>query len=264
MTEPAFDPAPADTTRPPLSCEAQPGGDEPVLLLEDGPLLAVYKPAGLLTQGVPEGVPTLEAWVKQRLREKYQKPGNVYLGVPHRLDRASSGIVVFAKNSKAAARLAEEFRERRVAKIYWAIVSGEPTPSAGTWRDHLLKVADEARTETVPPDTPHAKEAVLDYRVLRTLEGRSWVEITLHTGRMHQIRVQCAARGHSVCGDTQYGSAEAFDTRESDSTFDQRIALHARSLTLRHPIRYEPLTIVAPLPRAWRRFPGLVGDEASG
>src|SRR5438046_2954750 len=138
---------------------------EPAVLFEDNHCLAVAKPAPLLTQGVPTGLPTLEAWAKEYLRTKYAKPGNVYLGVPHRLDRPVSGVVLFARNSKAAARLAEQFQRHQVIKTYWAVVDGAVAPAEGVWQDHLRKIADEARTEVVPPEAPGAKPAALRYRV---------------------------------------------------------------------------------------------------
>src|SRR5438105_10993026 len=137
------------------------------IICQDGPLLAVNKPAGLLTLGARPGVPTLERLVKQFLKEKYQKPGNVYLGIPHRLDRPVSGVVVFARNSKAAARLAEQFRERQVRKIYWALVERPPEPSEGELIDWLLKSPDQARVEIVPPATAGARESRLRYRTLQ-------------------------------------------------------------------------------------------------
>src|SRR5271156_1391379 len=124
---------------------------EPLAVLyEDNHCLAVAKPAPLLTQGVPVGVPTLEAMVKAYLKDRYHKPGNVYLGIPHRLDRPVSGVVVFARNTKAAQRLAEQFAQRRVAKVYWAAVEGDVQPVEGVWNDWLLKIAAEARSEPVP------------------------------------------------------------------------------------------------------------------
>src|SRR5437762_6165627 len=119
----------------------------PVILFEDNHCLAVAKPAPLLTQGVPAGLPTLEAWVKDYLKAKYHKPGNVYLGIPHRLDRPVSGVVVFARNTKAARRLAEQFQQHQVTKVYWAVVEGDVGPAEGVWDDWLRKLAAEARTE---------------------------------------------------------------------------------------------------------------------
>ncbi len=218
------------------------------ILCEDGPVLAVNKPAGLLTLGAIPGVPTLERLVKQHLKEKHQKPGNVYLGIPHRLDRPVSGVVVFARNSKAAARLAEQFRERQVRKLYWALVEKAPDPPEGELIDWLLKTPDKAHVEIVPPVTPGAREARLRYRML---SGQPLLEIELVTGRTHQIRVQLAARGFPIVGDVQYG-AQTFlgEMREADPR-DEPIALHARSLTILHPVRYDELTIVAPVPANW-------------
>ena len=288
--------------------ETEPGSQSPSdpqptpwpfgVLLEDGPLLAVNKPAGLLTQGVPAGLPSLESAVRDYLRFKYQKPGNVYLGIPHRLDRPVSGVVVFARNSKAAARLAEEFRERRVRKIYWALLEAPPDPPAGLLVDWLKKVPDQARVERVSTDEPQAQEARLHYRVRQTgvpLVGPShlatWVELEPVTGRMHQIRVQLAARGWPIWGDQLYGGQYAWpramppgeistaastsgdstvspaptllqaasppedhcgsDHSHSERPIEPAIALHARQLILRHPIRYDRLSIDAPVPATW-------------
>src|SRR5262249_23596986 len=126
------------------------------ILFEDNHCLAVAKPAPLLTQGVPPGIPTLEAIVKAYLKERYHKLGNVYLGIPHRLDRPVSGVVLFARNTKAARRLAEQFQQHQVVKVYWAAVEGEVQPEEGRWEDWLLKRREEARTERVTPDTPGA------------------------------------------------------------------------------------------------------------
>src|SRR5437660_10156250 len=117
------------------------------ILFEDNHCLAVAKPAALLTQGVPPGVPTLESQVKAYLKEKYHKSGNVYLGIPHRIDRPVSGVVLFARNTKAARRLAEQFQQRQVTKVYWAAVEGEVDPAEGTWQDWLRKIKEEARSE---------------------------------------------------------------------------------------------------------------------
>src|SRR3954465_3868434 len=120
---------------------------EPTVLFEENHCLAVAKPAPLLTQGVPAGLPTLEAWAKEYLRDKYAKPGNVYLGVPHRLDRPVSGVVLFARNSKAAARRAEQFRTRQTEKVYWAVVNKTVEPAEGAWNDWLRKMPDQACVE---------------------------------------------------------------------------------------------------------------------
>src|SRR5262245_59621364 len=137
-----------------------------VVLFEDNHCLAVAKPAPLLTQG-PPGVPALEAMAKAYLKERYDKPGHVYLGIPHRLDRPVSGVVLFARNTKAARRLAEQFQARQVRKVYWAAVERSPTgevpDSEGVWEDWLLKMQEESRTERVAPETPGARHAVLAF-----------------------------------------------------------------------------------------------------
>lgn len=250
------------------------------VLLEDGPLLAVNKPAGLLTLGAGPGIPTLERLVKAWIKARFDKPGNVYLGIPHRLDRPVSGVMVFARNSKTAARLAEQFRDRQVRKIYWALTALPPEPAEGELVDWLLKVPGEARVDVVETGTPGAREARLTYRTLERGHFSSGIssdnerplpeqlsntlpdapsptllEIELHTGRMHQIRVQLARRGWHVLGDVQYGAAAPLASAASLAPRESPIALHARSLTLLHPIRYEPLTITAPLPALW----GLLG-----
>jgi 23S rRNA pseudouridine1911/1915/1917 synthase len=219
------------------------------ILYEDNHCLAVAKPAGLLTQGVPANslagpIPTLEAQVKAYLKERYHKPGNVYLGIPHRLDRPVSGVVLFARNTKAARRLAEQFQQRQVHKIYWAIVEGEVEPPADVWEDWLRKLPEESRTERVEPDAPGARHAALRYRRLTSALGRSLLEIEPQTGRMHQIRLQAAVRGWPICGDLLYGAQTPFGPTPA-SARDRVIALHARSLTFLHPIRYEPITVVA-------------------
>jgi len=236
---------------------ATPGFPQPApleILCEDGPLIAVNKPVGLLTQGVPQGHPTLEGRVKQSLRERLAKPGNVYLGVPHRLDRPASGVVIFAKNSKAAARLAEQFRERTVSKMYLAVTERVPSPRAGRLTDWLLKDAVAAHVTVVVPGTANAKEAVLDYEVLAVRDGRALVEIELHTGRMHQIRVQLASHGWPVVGDQQYGATLSPEEATVYDRHSSAIALHAFRLGLYHPVRYEPLWIEAPLPTRWSHY----------
>jgi 23S rRNA pseudouridine1911/1915/1917 synthase len=220
------------------------------ILFEDNHCLAVAKPPALLTQGVPPGIPTLEAMVKDYLRERYHKPGNVYLGIPHRLDRPVSGVVLFARNTKAARRLAEQFSKRQVTKIYWTIVEGLVQPPEGTWQDWLLKIKEEARAERVDESTPGARHAVLDYRVLQQGPDWSLLELKPQTGRMHQLRLQTALRGWPVLGDVLYGSKRPFGP-PADLPRDRIIALHAHTLTFLHPIRYEPITVTAPPPPAW-------------
>ncbi len=142
-------------------------------LFEDYHLIAVNKPANLLTQA-PSGIPSLEAMVKQYIKETYHKPAGVYLGIPHRLDRPVSGVVLFARNSKAAARVAEQFQKHAVTKIYWALVEGEVAGEAGEWRDFIHKVEGKSRVELVEAGTDKAREAVTHFRVLKRLPGSTF------------------------------------------------------------------------------------------
>jgi 23S rRNA pseudouridine1911/1915/1917 synthase len=231
------------------------------ILHDDYHCLAVAKPAPLLTQG-PAGVPTLEAMVKAYVKEKYQKPGNVYLGIPHRLDRPVSGAVVFARNTKAAQRLALQFQEHRVEKHYWAVVEGDVPDETGTWEDWLRKLPEQARTEVVTSDAPQARHAVTHVRRLRSLpDGQTLLELQPRTGRMHQLRVQAAARGWPIRGDELYGARRPFGP-PAELPRDRVIALHARSLTFQHPTLKQPVTVVAPLPESWRALG--VEDELPG
>lgn len=222
------------------------------ILYADNHCLAVAKPAGLLTQGVPAGVPTLEQQVKDYLRERHGKTGRIYLGIPHRLDRPVSGVVLFARQTKSAQRLAEQFRNRQVVKVYWAAVEGDVQPTEGTWQDWLVKLADESRAVVATAQTPGAKEAILQYRRLAALAGATLLELRPQTGRMHQLRVQTAARGHPILGDHWYNASRGFGPRAQEPR-DRVIGLHARSLTFLHPIRFEPITVVAPLPDLWQQ-----------
>ena len=220
------------------------------VLYEDHHLIAVGKPAPLMTQA-PDGVPSLEAEVKAYIKEKYAKPAGVYLGIPHRLDRPVSGVVVFCRNTKAAQRVAEQFQKHAVTKVYWALVEGVVGDDAGEWRDFVRKVDDQAKTEIVPPETPGAREAITGYKVLRRDADATLLELTPRTGRMHQLRVQAAARGHPVVGDALYGSARPFGP-PADLPRDRVIALHARRLAFQHPFRHQtPVELEAPVPEYW-------------
>lgn len=226
------------------------------ILYEEGPCLVVAKPAGLLTQA-PPGVDSMEARIKAFLKEREQKPAGVYLAVPHRLDRPVSGAMVFAKHVRAARRLSEQFEARSVRKIYWACVAGDVSPEAGTWSDLVRKIPDRPLAEIVSADQskdfPDARPAVLHYRVRGKATWGSWLEIELETGRMHQIRLQAASRGHAVLGDHLYGSDIPFGEQHADERL-RSIALHARSLAFHHPMTHEPVQVVAPLPEDWQRL----------
>lgn len=224
--------------------------DEPApLLYFAGPCMVFNKPAGLLTQA-PPGIDSLEFRVKDWIRRREQKTGNVYLGVPHRLDRPVSGAIVFARHSRAARRISKQFEERTVRKTYWACVEGTPAPDAGTWLDQLLKVPSQPRVLVVEAGVPDSRPAVLHYRTLGHWAGGAWLEIELATGRNHQIRVQCASRGFPVAGDKLYGSRTPFGPQFEDERL-RSIALHARSLGFIHPMTKEPVEVVAPPPEEW-------------
>ena len=222
---------------------------EILLLHESGPLLAVNKPAGLLTQA-PPGIDSAELRVKTLLKARDARTGNVYLAVPHRIDRPASGVLVLARHVRAARRICEQFEARLVRKVYWVCVEGEVTPEVGSWEDWMIKVPEEPRGAIVAENHPGARQALLRYRVIGRQRWGSWLEIELETGRTHQIRVQAAARGWPVVGDAMYGAKTSFGPPQEDPRL-RPIALHAQSLGLRHPMTHEALTIEAPLAATW-------------
>ncbi|MEZ5942428.1 MAG: RNA pseudouridine synthase [Planctomycetaceae bacterium] len=220
------------------------------VICEDGPVIAVNKPSGIISQGAPQGVDSLVSLVKDYLKEKYNKPGAVYLGVPHRLDRPVSGVVVFSRNSKCAARLSEQFAQRQVEKTYLAVLENPPEEPEGRLVDWLYRIPDEPKVIVTRPDREGAKEATLRYRVVDLVRGRTVVAVRLETGRMHQIRVQFASRNCPIVGDTQYGAKGPFPGFP-DSPRTSPIALHGVQLTILHPVRYDRLPIRAPIPKSW-------------
>jgi 23S rRNA pseudouridine1911/1915/1917 synthase len=225
---------------------------KPEILLERGAVLVLNKPGGLLTQA-PPGIDSLELRTKQFLKIREQKPGKVYLGVPHRLDRPVSGVIVVTKNVRATQRISAQIQARTVTKKYWAVVEGHVAESRGKWIDWMRKIPDEAKSELVAADAPDAKEAVLSFSVLGRSEDVSWLEIELLTGRTHQIRLQCASRGFPICGDSLYGATTEFGPETQDLR-KRWIALHARRLVFDHPIDRIPISTTAELPRFWRHF----------
>ncbi len=224
------------------------------VLYEDNHLLAVDKPAMLPTMGVAEERPSLLAEAREYIRHKYDKPGNVYLGIVSRLDAPVTGVVLVARTSKAAARLTAQFRDREVEKVYWALVEGTVAPPEGRLCDFVRKDERHRRMHIASPKTPGAQSAELEYRVLATWPkspaargelATTLLEVQLHTGRKHQIRVQLAHAGWPIVGDRKYGSRRAFP---------RGIALCARRLGLVHPVQREPLVIEAPLPPYWPKW----------
>ncbi|MBI2823164.1 MAG: RluA family pseudouridine synthase [Planctomycetia bacterium] len=215
------------------------------ILYEDNHLLAVNKPAGVPTMGVAAGRDSLLVRAKAYIKRRYQKPGNVYLGAMSRLDAPVSGVVLFARTSKAAARLTEQFRGREVEKVYWALLSGDVSPPTGRLVDFMTRDPRHRRVHRAAATASGAQEARLSYRRLAALPAGTLVEVHLETGRKHQIRLQLSARGWPVLGDRKYGSSR---------TFLLGIALHSRRLAFIHPTSREPIELVAPLPPAWNQI----------
>ena len=202
---------------------------------EDNHLLVVVKPQGKLTQSDETGDLSLQDECKQYIKEKYQKPGEVYLGLVHRLDRPVGGLVAFARTSKAASRLSEQLRVHHMEREYLAVVEGESLPAEGTLCDWPLQDEKTGLVRTVPAGTPGAKEARLRYRRLGAQDGTALVHLRLETGRKHQIRVQLSHLGYPICFDMRYGHGE----RGRD------IALFGAVLRLTHPTRKEEMTFTA-------------------
>jgi len=214
----------------------------PEVLYEDNHLIAVNKPAGIATMGAERGSSSLVDEVKWYLKRKYNKPGNVYLGIVSRLDALVTGVIVFARTSKSAARMTSMFSQRKVEKSYWGLVAPARLEDHGRLQHWLVKNEPERRMETCGATTSGAKRAELSYEVCGRDGDRAAVAIALHTGRKHQIRVQLAALGCPIVGDRKYGSR---------FKFANGIALHARQLKFEHPVRRTPIDLIAPLPRTW-------------
>ena len=208
------------------------------ILYEDNHVIALVKPPGVATMGLPDGAETLFTQTKVYIKEKYAKPGEVYLGVVSRLDVPVSGVVLFARTSKAAARLNEQFREHTVEKIYAALVEGAITPIEDECIDRLCE--DRQHRKIIRTQSAAGKESKLRYQKLQQVGRCSLIEIQLETGRKHQIRVQLANRGFPIRGDTKYGAKMSFPSG---------IALHAWKLTFSHPTTKERIQLVAPLPK---------------
>jgi 23S rRNA pseudouridine1911/1915/1917 synthase len=217
------------------------------VLFEDNHCLAVNKPAGLASQGDESRSESLIDVVTRYLRERYRKPGNVYVGLLHRLDRPTSGVLLLAKTSKAASRLSTQFRTGSIAKVYWAVVEGSPIEDEGEWIDRLEKDSRMNRARRLSRGEPGGKEARVAFRVLNRRADFAKLELWPRTGRSHQLRVQLARRGLPILGDTKYGAR----TRIFASDGRGRIALHARELTFIHPTRGEAIGVVAPVPEDW-------------
>ena len=218
------------------------------VLYEDNHIIIVNKTVSEIVQGDKTGDKPLSEIVKDYLKEKYNKQGNVFCGVTHRLDRPVSGIVVFAKTSKALSRLNEMFKNKEVNKTYWAIVKNKPKQTEGTLRHYLVK--NEKQNKSYPYDTekPNSKLAILHYKLIAESDKYNLIEVNLETGRHHQIRVQLAKMGCSIKGDLKYGAER--------SNPDGGISLHARHISFVHPVSKEQIEVFAPVPddNLWKAF----------
>jgi 23S rRNA pseudouridine1911/1915/1917 synthase len=211
------------------------------VVYEDNHIIAVNKLSGDITQGDKTGDMTLPDKVKQWLKNKYQKPGNVFCGVIHRLDRPTSGLVLFAKTSKALSRMNELFQKKEIQKTYWAIVENTPEKSSDTLVNYLVKNEKQNKSYVTDASTKGAKKAELSYQVLATSDRYTLIEVTPKTGRHHQIRVQLSTIGCIIKGDLKYGAKR--------SNKDGSICLHARKASFTHPVSNEKLELVATVPK---------------
>ena len=211
------------------------------ILHEDNHIIVVNKRVGDIVQGDKTGDKPLSEVVKEYIKEKYNKPGEVFLGVVHRLDRPTTGIVVFARTSKALTRLNELFSNRETQKTYWAIVKNKPEKDQDTLVHYLKRNEKNNTSKAHLKEVPESKKASLDYKIIKTLDNYFALEINLHTGRHHQIRAQLQAIGCPIKGDLKYG----FDRSNPDGG----IHLHARKLSFIHPVSKEVIEIIAPAPK---------------
>lgn len=225
------------------------------ILFEDNHLLVVNKRAGELVQADPDGTPALEDEIKAFVKRRDKKPGAVFLGVVHRIDRPVSGAVVFAKTSKALARMNELLRDRKVDKRYWAVVETLPEPTEGTLKHWIARDGKTNKAHVYASKNGDAKEAILDYALVASSRNFHLLEVRLHTGRHHQIRAQLAKTGSPIRGDLKYGSPR--------SNAGGGISLHSRSVAFEHPVTHAPICVVAPPPaddNLWKFFSDAVAD----
>lgn len=211
------------------------------VLFEDNHIIVINKRAGDIVQGDKTGDKPLSDVVKEYIKDKYNKPGNVYLGTVHRLDRPTTGLVIFAKTSKVLPRLNALFVSKDINKTYWAIVKNEPNKKSDTLINWLKKNPKNNKSTAYNKEIKDSKKAILHYKLLKTLDNYFLLEINLETGRHHQIRSQLSNIGSPIKGDLKYG----FDRSNKDAS----IHLHARYISFIHPVKKEPITITAPLPK---------------
>ena len=218
------------------------------VLYEDNNIIIINKAAGEIVQGDKTGDKSLCDTMKAYIKEKYAKPGNVFIGLPHRLDRPVSGIVVFAKTSKALERLNRMFSEGSVKKIYWALTKGIPVPAEAEIESWILRNEKMNKSFSYPKEVKGSKRAILHYRLAATSQNYNLIEVELKTGRHHQIRCQLSSIGCPIKGDLKYGAQR--------SNPDGSISLHARYIEFIHPVSKELIAVTAPLPddRLWQSF----------
>jgi 23S rRNA pseudouridine1911/1915/1917 synthase len=218
------------------------------VIYEDNHIIAVNKTCSEIVQGDKTGDVPLSETLKQWLKEKYNKPGNVFVGVTHRLDRPVSGLVLFAKTDKALSRLNEMFREGKIKKTYWAIVKNPPKETEGEWTHYLVRNEKQNKSYAYDNEKAGSKKAVLSYRLIARSDHYYLLEINLKTGRHHQIRCQLAKMGYPIKGDLKYG----FDRSNPDGG----ISLHARKISFVHPVSKEDIELIAPVPqdKLWQSF----------
>lgn len=210
------------------------------VLFEDNHLIIINKQSGDIIQGDRTGDNPLSEIVKAYIKDKYNKPGNVFLGVVHRLDRPTTGVVVFAKTSKSLERFNKMLRDKKVDKTYWAVVKNKPEKDEDTLTGYLIKNPKNNKSTSYSSEIEGSKKATLHYKVLKSLDNYHLLEVDLETGRHHQIRCQLAAIGSPIKGDLKYG----FDRSNKDAS----IHLHARKIEFTHPVTKEQITVLAPTP----------------
>jgi len=225
------------------------------IVYEDNHLIAISKPAGLLVHGDETGDTSLEELVKQYIKKKYNKPGDVWLGVLHRIDRPSSGTVIFARTSKAAERMNKLMQQRAIRKIYYVIVESRPEEVSARLHHWLQKNAENNTVRAFDKPKGDAKEAILEYEVVGEIDEKCLLRVELMTGRPHQIRAQLKKINCTILGDLKYGSKTALP--------DKSICLHCHSMQFEHPVQKNLLTISSGVPKtlAWRELGDLVESD---
>jgi 23S rRNA pseudouridine1911/1915/1917 synthase len=225
------------------------------VLYEDNHIIIINKLPGEIVQGDKTGDKPLSEIVKDYLKDKYNKPGNVFCGVTHRLDRPTSGAVIFAKTSKALSRLNEMFRKDSIDKVYWAIVKNIPSKIEDKLVHYLIKDEKKNKSSAFNTEKPNTKKAVMHYKLISTSQNYSLLEVNLETGRHHQIRCQLAKIGSPIKGDLKYGAER--------SNPDGSISLHARSISFIHPVSKVKIEVTAPVPmdNLWKSFEVSVRDR---